>query len=205
MKERQRNPMEPKVNQSNKSPNKIMVNLGSGHWKFPGWVNMDLDLDSRPDVCANLAAGLPLRDACVDFMHTEDFIDQLDLEQAGCFLRECHRILKPGGVIRVLTPDVEQLARLYLHEPETLKALWRNNVGVPLRYGTAAEILNVGMRFAGHTFLYDAATFARLASDAGFRAERVAFQTSAKAELRGHDLRSPETAISLYHDCYKQC
>lgn len=184
-------------------PNRIKVNLGSGHWKLEGWVNMDLDHASRPDVCANLAAGLPLRDACVDFMHTEDFIDQLNLEQAGRFLRECHRILKPGGVIRVLTPDVEQLARLYLHEPENLKALWRDHVGVPLRFGTAAEILNIGMRFAGHTFLYDAETFARLASDSGFAARRVSFQTSEYTELRGHDLRSPETAISLYHDCYK--
>jgi len=191
--------METKVNQ----PNKIMVNLGSGHWKIAGWVNMDLDLGSRPDVCVNLAAGLPLRDASVDFMHTEDFIDQLNLQKAGRFLRECHRILKPGGVIRVLTPDVEQLARLYLHEPEKLKALWRNHVGVPLRYGTAAEILNVGMRFAGHTFLYDAETFAQLAADSGFSAKRVSFQTSEHAELRGHDLRSPEMAISLYHDCYK--
>ena len=180
-----------------------MINLGSGHWKFEGWVNVDLDLDSRPDVCADLAAGLPFRDACADFMHSEDFIDQLDLEHARHFLRECHRILKPGGVIRILTPDVEQLARLYLQEPAALKALWRDHVGVPLRYGTAAEILNVGMRFAGHTFLYDADTFAQLAADSGFRAERVSFQHSEFPALRGHDLRSPDTAISLYHDCYK--
>lgn len=181
----------------------VMINLGSGHWKIDGWVNVDLDLGSRPDVCANLAADLPFRSGCADFMHTEDFIDQLDLPHARSFLHECHRILKPGGVIRVLTPDVEQLARLYLHEPETLKTLWHDHVGVPLVYGTAAEILNIGMRFAGHTFLYDAGTFSRLASDCGFRAERVSFQQSARNALRGHDLRSPANAISLYHDCYK--
>ena len=182
---------------------KIMINLGSGHWKFDGWVNVDLDPGSRPDVCADLSRGLPFRDRCADFMHSEDFIDQLTLAQAAHFLRECHRILKPGGVIRVLTPDVEQLARMYLHHPEALKALWRDHVGVPLEYGTAAEILNLGMRFAGHTFLYDAETFASLAADCGFRAERVAFQVSAVPELRGHDLRSPDDAISLYHDCHK--
>lgn len=181
----------------------VRINLGSGHWKLTGWINVDVDFDSRPDVCANLAAELPFRNACADFMHSEDFIDQLDLGQAGQFLRECHRVLKPGGVIRVLTPDVEQLARMYLNEPEALQALWRDHVGVPLVYGTAAEILNTGMRFAGHTFLYDAGTFAALAADCGFRAERVTFQNSAQPELRGHDLRSPENAISLYHDCYK--
>jgi len=180
-----------------------MINLGSGHWKLKGWVNVDLDAESRPDVCANLAMPLPFADGCADFMHTEDFIDQLDLKHAGQFLRECHRVLKPGGVIRVLTPDVEQLARLYLDDPGALKALWTTHVGVPLQYGTAAEILNLGMRFAGHTFLYDAETFASLAANCGFQAKRVTFQHSAHPELRGHDLRSPDNAISLYHDCYK--
>ncbi|MEJ8568785.1 class I SAM-dependent methyltransferase [Elongatibacter sediminis] len=181
----------------------VRINLGSGHWKLPGWVNVDLDRDSRPDVCADLSAGLPFRDRCADYMHTEDFIDQLDLEHARRFLRECHRILRPGGVIRVLTPDVEQLARMYLDDPDGLKALWRDHVGVPLRYETPAEILNVGMRFAGHTFLYDAETFAELATDCGFRAERVGFNQSGREPLRGLDLRSPDNAISLYHDCYR--
>jgi len=183
---------------------KVMINLGSGHWKLEGWVNVDLDMESRPDVCANLSTGLPFRDRCADFMHSEDFIDQLTLQQARRFMRECHRILKPGGVIRILTPDVQQLAEMYLNRPEALKSLWLEHVGVPLSYGTAAEILNLGMRFAGHTFLYDAETFARLATDCGFRAERVSFQISSFPELCGHDLRSPENAISLYHDCYKQ-
>lgn len=181
----------------------VRINLGSGHWKLPGWINVDLDRASRPDVCADLAAGLPFRDASADYLHTEDFIDQLDLEHARGFLRECHRILRPGGVLRVLTPDVERLARLYLDDPEALKRLWREHVGVPLVYGTAAEILNAGMRFAGHTFLYDAETFARLAADCGFRAERVGFNQSAEEALRGLDLRGPDTALSLYFDCYR--
>ena len=181
----------------------VKINLGSGHWKLPGWINVDLDFASRPDVCCDLKAGLPFRDACADFLHTEDFIDQLELPHAQRFLRDCHRVLKPGGVLRVLTPDVELLARMYLEEPAALKKLWREHVGIPLTYGTAAEILNNAMRFAGHTFLYDAETFARLAADCGFEAERVYYQQSLHAELRGNDLRSPETAISLYHDCRK--
>lgn len=179
------------------------INLGSGHYKLDGWINVDIDFDSRPSVIADLSAGLPFRDGTADFMHSEDFIDQLDLETAARFLKECYRVLKPGGVIRVLTPDVEKLCRLYLDDPDALKALWRDHVGVPLKFGTTAEIVNLGMRFAGHTFLYDAETFARLAWDCGFEAKQVAFQQSEHPPLRGLDLRSPETAISLYFDCYK--
>jgi hypothetical protein len=69
---------------------RVMINLGSGHWKFEGWVNVDLDPASLPDVCADLSAGLPFQDQCADFMHSEDFIDQLSLQQAGRLLRESH-------------------------------------------------------------------------------------------------------------------
>jgi predicted SAM-dependent methyltransferase len=182
---------------------KIKINLGSGHWKLEGWVNVDLDLDSRPDVGANLSGGLPFSDGAAYLMHTEDFIDQLELEDAADFLRECHRVLAPGGVLRVLTPDMNKLSHLYLNDPEQLKTMWRSYVGVPLALGTAGEIFNMGMRFAGHTFLYDQETFKALAARCGFEARKVEYQQSEIAELRGLDLRSPENAISLYFDCYR--
>jgi predicted SAM-dependent methyltransferase len=183
---------------------KVKINLGSGHWKFDGWVNVDLDMESLPQVCANLAVDLPFKSRVADLMHTEDFIDQLELESARAFLRECHRILKPGGIIRILTPDLERLAHLYLHDQDRLKYLWNEHVQVPLQTGTAAEIFNTGMRFAGHTFLYDNETFTQVAKECGFDARKVEYQKSADPELEGLDLRSPETAVSMYFDCYKQ-
>ena len=110
---------------------KAKINRGSGHWKLEEWVNVDIDRDSQPDVCANLAGGLPFANGVARLMHTEDFIDQLELERAAEFLHECHRILTPGGVLRVLTPDMRKLAQLYLDDPEHLRALWKSFVGVP--------------------------------------------------------------------------
>ena len=182
---------------------KIKINLGSGHWKFDDWVNVDLDIESAPDVCANLSGGLPFASGSVALMHTEDFIDQLELEQAAEFLQECHRILAPGGVLRVLTPDMHQLTDLYLNDPEKLTRMWKDFVGVPLQLDTAGEIFNIGMRFAGHTFLYDEETFKTLTARCGFDARRVEFQQSEIPALQGLDLRSPENAISLYFDCYR--
>jgi len=183
---------------------KLKINLGSGHWKFEDWVNVDIDHASKPDVVANLAVDLPFTDGVARLMHTEDFIDQLELAEAAAFLRECHRILTPGGVLRVLTPDMQKLAHLYLHEPDRLKKLWKNFVRVPLSLDTPGEIFNIGMRFAGHTFLYDAETFQKLASSCGFEARRVEYQQSEIPELRGLDLRSPDNAVSMHFDCYRQ-
>ena len=105
--------------------------------------------------------------------------------------------------MRILTPDVERLCHMYIDEPEALKSLWAVHVGVPLKYGTAAEILNVGMRFAGHSFIYDAETFTQIAADCGFNARQVTYRQSEHPELQGLDLRSPQTAISLYFECEK--
>jgi len=182
---------------------RVRINLGSGHWKPDGWIHVDLDLESRPDVCANLGAGLPFANASVDLLHSEDFIDQLDLQAAARFLRESHRVLKPGGVMRALMPDLGLMARLYLRQPEQLLELWHAHVGIPLVTGTAGEVFNVGMRFAGHRFMYDAETFGRLAADCGFEARPVAFNESEIADLRGLDLRGPHNSVSMHFDCYR--
>lgn len=178
----------------------LKINLGSGHWKLEGWVNVDIDPDSEPDVLADLSGPLPFDDGVAGYMHTEDFIDQLDLPGARRFLLECHRILAPGGVIRILTPDVEQLARMYLESPGELLSLWKRNVPVGLELNTAAEVLNLGMRFAGHTFLYDETTLSRLLQECGFEPRRCRFNHSDETELCGIDLRPPGEAISLYFE-----
>ena len=182
---------------------RVKINLGAGHWKLEGWGNVDVDPSCTPTVLADLSTALPFRDGVASHMHTEDFIDQLTLEQAGHFLRECHRILAPGGVLRVLTPDLERLVRHYLEDPEGLVTLWNGAVGVPLALGTPGEVLNLGMRFAGHTFIYDAATMAALAEENGFEAREVAFNESGEVALQGIDLRSPDGALSLYVDLYR--
>lgn len=182
----------------------VKINLGSGHWKLDGWVNVDIDQESKPEVLANLAKRLPFRDGVAWLMHTEDFIDQLELEQAKQFLDECYRILMPGGVIRVLTPDLQKLTKLYEDNPDELVRMWQDNVPVQLLLASAGEVLNRGMRFAGHRFLYDPATLSMLADRCGFDARQVGFNQSAVPQLLNTDLRTPETAVSMYFDLYRR-
>ena len=103
----------------------VKINFGCG-WeqKFPGWINVDLKVEAVPDVIANLGRDLPFASACADFIYTESFIEELPLAQGRNFLRECRRIIKPGGVMRLLTADLEKFARAYLQQPDWLVETW---------------------------------------------------------------------------------
>ena len=144
-------------------PNMTKINFGSGPYPLAGWINVDIDPAGRPDVVADLCRPLPFASGAADFIHTEDFLAQLDPIPLREFLRECRRILKPGGAMRVLTPDLARFARMYLENPAHLVWIWNTFVGVPLETGTACEVLNLGMRLAGR-FQYDLETFSQLAT-----------------------------------------
>ncbi|MGC1818208.1 MAG: methyltransferase domain-containing protein [Casimicrobiaceae bacterium] len=182
----------------------VKVNFGCGaEGKLPGWINVDLCPGAAPDVVADLAKDLPFATASVDFIHTEDFIAALELDQAKHFLRECARILKPTGVMRVLTPDLARLCQSYLEQPAWLVATWDRTVGVPLATRSACEVVNLGVRLAGR-FHYDAPTFRQVAAECGLRAEEVSWNQSEHAELRNLDLRAPESSVSMYFQCYPE-
>lgn len=178
----------------------IKINFGSGPYPMAGWINVDLDPAYKPEVVANLGRPLPFATGVADFIHSEDFIAQLDPLPLEGFLRECRRILKPTGAMRLLTPDLARLARMYLEQPERLVWIWNTFIGVPLDTGTAGEVLNLGLRLAGR-FQYDFESLSQLAAKAGFATVAVAYNESRFEALRGLDLRKTDEAVSMYVEC----
>jgi predicted SAM-dependent methyltransferase len=161
-------------------------------------------MSCKPDVIADLRQDLPFKFQSIDYIHSEDFVDQLELEKAYRFFKECHRILKESGAMRVLTPDLHQFAKRYVQGDRGLLKLWDEQIGVPLTTRSLCEVFNQGMRLGGHTFLYDGETLAYVLKECGFEPKRVSFQYSGESELSGLDIRSPKTGVSLYYECYRK-
>ena len=183
---------------------KVKLHLGCGNHRLDGWINVDIDRSCKVDLIADLRENLPFHSQSIDYIHSEDFIDQLELEKAYHFFMECHRILKEDGVVRVLTPDLHQFAERYVQGDKGLLTLWDEQIGVPLKTRSLCEVFNLGMRLGGHTFLYDGETLAYVLKECGFEPKRVSFQSSEESELRVLDIRSPETGVSLYYECRKR-
>jgi len=102
---------------------KARLNLGCGAYRHPAFVNVDLI--SAPDVVTHdLRTGIPFPDGTYDLVYHSTMLSHLRPADALAFTKECYRVLKPGGVLRVVTEDLEQMCRVYLQK---LEAAWNGD------------------------------------------------------------------------------
>jgi hypothetical protein len=93
-----------------------LLNLGCGprFSERPEWVNMDFT-SAHPSVRAHdLRRGVPFPANTFDAVYHSHVLEHFSRRDAVPFVRECFRVLRPGGVLRVAVPDLEQICRLYL-------------------------------------------------------------------------------------------
>ena len=62
----------------------------------------------------DLRRGIPADDDTADAVYHSHLLEHIDRPQVSAFFREVRRVLKPGGVQRIVVPDLERLAREYL-------------------------------------------------------------------------------------------
>lgn len=62
----------------------------------------------------NLAKGIPFESASVDVVYHSHMLEHLDRDVAETFLVEVKRVLKPGGIHRIVAPDFEEGCQAYL-------------------------------------------------------------------------------------------
>lgn len=76
------------------------IQFGAGACHISGFENYDMDVD--------ITQPLPrdrFPDECADVVYSEMCLEHQTPQQAWSFLDECHRILRPGGLIRIVIPD----------------------------------------------------------------------------------------------------
>ncbi|NVN92176.1 MAG: methyltransferase domain-containing protein [Desulfuromonadales bacterium] len=109
--------------------NKVMLNLGCGVRTHADWINIDWSLKLRLSnipvlrgfvdcpsgiMIHDLRKGIPFGDTAADVVYASHVLEHLHKNHAGSFLREIHRVLKPGGTVRIVVPDLEAAVRKYL-------------------------------------------------------------------------------------------
>jgi SAM-dependent methyltransferase len=90
------------------------LNLGCGGRYHPAWINIDIVCHDPQVIQHDLRFGIPLPDASCDVVYHSAVLEHIRRSDVKSFLAECHRVLKPGGIIRVGVPDLEKICQLYL-------------------------------------------------------------------------------------------
>lgn len=98
------------------------LNVGCGDKFHTAWSNIDMASHSPHVQVHNLLKGFPYGENQFDALYHSQVLEHFPKEKAPDFLRECFRVLKPGGIVRVVVPDLENIVSEYLrHLNENIK------------------------------------------------------------------------------------
>jgi SAM-dependent methyltransferase len=93
-----------------RQPGSKIINLGGGGNLRDEWLTADIDPHS--DVFLDCTETLPIPDRSLDGIMLEEVIEHLTYPHGLKLLRECMRVLKDDGTLRVTTPDLAWFANL---------------------------------------------------------------------------------------------
>lgn len=91
-----------------------MINIGCGAIHHPDWINLDIASDDPAVMPVDITRGLPFASASVSVCYSSHVLEHMDRQAARFMLDECFRVLQSGGVLRLVVPDLEAIAREYL-------------------------------------------------------------------------------------------
>jgi len=167
------------------------LQLGAADKPLPEWLNTDLhDYGRRDIVFLDARKRFPLPDASFDAVYSEHMLEHLTYADGQRCLRECFRVLRPGGTIRIATPSLERLAGLYEGgELQERYVRWAAATLEPeLKVPLPGAVVNNFFRSWGHEFIYDLHTLRHALAEAGF----VEIEERPVGELERHLPDEPE-------------
>jgi len=149
------------------------LQIGAGPNSPPDWLNTDISASYSPrSVYMDATRPFPLADGTFDYVFSEHMIEHIPYAAGSFMLRECHRVLKPGGKIRIATPDLHRLLDLRSTVKSPIQQryiVWCTDSFVPeVKVYHETFVINNAFRNWGHQFIYDEETLRNSLASAGF-------------------------------------
>ena len=148
------------------------LHLGAGGNDPTEWLNTDI-FPTGEEVYVDATKPFPFPDGSFQYIFSEHMIQAVPWEGGLAMLKECYRVLAPGGKLRIVSPNLAKFVQLLVENPDAdakrfMEAKMRFH-GWPESPVTGAYIFNRQVRDWGHQFLYDPATLRKSFELAGFR------------------------------------
>lgn len=188
------------------------LQIGAGANLMEGWLNTewlvtDRSLRSPRVTFLDATRPFPFGDGSFHYVYSEHVLEHFSYDEGVRMLREAFRVFRPGGRIRVATPNLEFVIRLYDREKTDLQRryirymtdYWHPELAERGLYEDTFVINNL-MRDWGHRFIYDPKILRRTLHDIGFESiSQVPVGASEDPHLRGIESRA-KTAEAEYNE-----
>jgi predicted SAM-dependent methyltransferase len=181
------------VLRKNSPPYKL--NFGCGRVRHAGWVNIDVSWSAAADVRWDVTNPFPLDAGTCSHIYHESLLEIFPPDEVRALLRDWHRLLAPGGVMRMAMPSLEEVVSLYM-SGEWRQFDWRKPGYA--HYQTiqnGAAMINGAFRHPDNRWLYDWEDLRRVVIESGFsEITRGSWGESSRPEFRNLETR-PESNL----------
>ncbi|MFA6922784.1 MAG: methyltransferase domain-containing protein [Bacteroidales bacterium] len=191
---------------NNKIP-KLQIGTGGKSHFIDGWLNTCI-CDSGKTIYLDATKSFPIENNKFDYIFSEHFIEHITFEQAVFHLNECFRILKHGGKIRIVTPNLEALTILHNNNNiteiqkkylENTYEMWLKSNDFP-KQSELFDVFTINNFFYswGHKFIYDLKTLKYVINKCGFRKiKQCKIGSSEDDNLNGIETHHLDTSIEM--------
>jgi len=179
------------------STGELKINLGCGVSGIPGWQNLDnsptITLSRIPvlnrllktpawprDVRrTDVREGLRFETASARYIYSSHTFEHFSPEESLAIAKDCYRVLMPGGVLRIVVPDLGLIVKEYVENPGPAAAQTMiSRLGLNHSW---QDVLHPG---SNHSQMFDGNALVHLLRQAGFaKVEVSSFGKSAIPEI----------------------
>lgn len=156
------------------------LHVGCGGNFFETWLNTDLVGDNKKIAMLDVSKPFPISTSTFDYVYSEHLLEHLTPKQQISFLKESYRILKPGGKIRIATPNFKFLMELAQAEKSDFQREYLNwnartflkNIPQELinKDDIDVYVINNYFRDWGHQFIHKSSSLSSILIFSGFTA-----------------------------------
>jgi SAM-dependent methyltransferase len=183
------------------------LHIGCGKNTLDGWINIDV---FPAPLALNVLWGLPFATGSARYIFVSHLLEHLFFPRdVKPFLAELRRVLAPGGIVRIVVPDIEQCIEAYVNNDKNFfgnrRETWPWWPENPTRLEDFLAYAGAGAEpaylFESHKYGYDFETLSRVLVDAGFSTiERSSYMGSAHPALQVDHISA--VANAQYGDRY---
>ena len=140
-----------------------LVNIGCGPKYIEGMINVDGNIFRKKDLWLDVTLGLPFLTGSVGGIYVSHVMEHFKISAARRLLGEFHRVLKPGGTLRIVVPSLEYAVNAFAANDGSKLPDW------PEKFSSIGGRFNNFLLCANqHRLMFDQTFLQELLHEAGF-------------------------------------